>query len=119
MWILSVVRVEIFFIYGYDYFKNIVLHRADLKEHIIDENDFKHLYPSNFEDLYLLNLQGQLNHQPLNEKKILATTINLRTRGLVIIQRVGDFQLGIESYQIQINLTKPRSKAKGLEFKHD
>nr|GEV46083.1 hypothetical protein [Tanacetum cinerariifolium] len=50
--ILSVVRIEVFSMYGY-----IVLRRADLNEHIITERDFKYLYPSDFEDLYLLNLE--------------------------------------------------------------
>ncbi|GKF37400.1 hypothetical protein Tco_0114158, partial [Tanacetum coccineum] len=48
---------EVFSLYGYDYMKKIVLSRVDLKEHIIAERDFKYLYPSEFEDLYLLNLQ--------------------------------------------------------------
>nr|GEV66041.1 hypothetical protein [Tanacetum cinerariifolium] len=34
-------------------------HIADLNEHIIAERDFKYLYPSDFEDLYLLNLQDR------------------------------------------------------------
>ncbi|GJW58241.1 reverse transcriptase domain-containing protein [Tanacetum coccineum] len=34
-------------------------------------------------------------------------------------KRVEDFQLGIESYQTQLNLTKPRWEATGLEFMHD
>ncbi|GJW54436.1 hypothetical protein Tco_0098521 [Tanacetum coccineum] len=88
MRILSVVRIEVFSLYGYDYIKTIVLHRVDLNEYIIEERDFKYLYPSDFEDLYLLNLQE-------------------------------DFQLGIKSYQTQLNLTKPRWDATGFEFKHD
>ncbi|GKC51817.1 hypothetical protein Tco_1074562 [Tanacetum coccineum] len=90
MRILSVVRIEVFPMYGYNYMKKIVLRRADLKEYVIAERDFKYLYPSNFEDL-----------------------------NLVIRQRVEDFQLGIESYQTQLNLTKPRWDAKGFEYKHD
>ncbi|GJV79732.1 hypothetical protein Tco_1515602 [Tanacetum coccineum] len=119
MWILSVVRIEVFSLYGYDYMKNIVLRRADLKEYNISERDFKYLYPSDFEDLYLLNLQGHLDHLPPEDKKILTTAVNLWTRNLVIRQRVEDFQLGIESYQTQLNLTKPRWDATGFEFKHD
>ncbi|GKE42711.1 hypothetical protein Tco_1469995 [Tanacetum coccineum] len=57
MRILSVVRIEVFPMYGYNYMKKIVLRRADLKEYVISERDFKYLYPSDFEDLYLLNLQ--------------------------------------------------------------
>ncbi|GJV41110.1 hypothetical protein Tco_1419550 [Tanacetum coccineum] len=34
-------------------------------------------------------------------------------------KRVENFQLGIESYQTQLNLTKPRWEATGLEFMHD
>ncbi|GJW93926.1 hypothetical protein Tco_0173598, partial [Tanacetum coccineum] len=119
MRILSVVRIEVFSMYGYDYMKKIILRRADLKEYVIAERDFKYMYPSDFEDLYLLNLQGHLNHLSLDDKKVLTTAVNLWTRNLVIRQRVEDFQLGIESYQTQLNLTKPRWDATGFEFKHD
>nr|GEU41347.1 hypothetical protein [Tanacetum cinerariifolium] len=80
--------IKVFSMYGYDYMKKIVLRRADLNEHVIAKRDFKYLYPSDFEDLYLLNLQE-------------------------------DFQLGIESYQTQLNLTKPQWDATGFEYKHD
>ncbi|GJV56953.1 hypothetical protein Tco_1457958 [Tanacetum coccineum] len=119
MRILSVIRIEVFSMYGYNYMKKIVLRRADLKEYVIAERDFKHMYPSDFEDLYLLNLQGHLNHLSPKDKKILTTAVNLWTRNLVIRHRVEDFQLGIESYQTQLNLTKPRWEATGFEFKHD
>ncbi|GKB82372.1 retrovirus-related pol polyprotein from transposon TNT 1-94 [Tanacetum coccineum] len=89
MRILSVVSIDVFSIYG------------------------------DFEDLYLLNLQGHLNHLPPRDKKILSTAVNLWIRNLVIRKMVEDFQLGIESYQTQLNLTKPRWEATGLEFMHD
>nr|GEY03313.1 hypothetical protein [Tanacetum cinerariifolium] len=38
---------------------------------------------------------------------------------LVMRQRVEDFQLGIENYQTQLNLTKPHWDATGYEYKHD
>nr|GEW14024.1 E-beta-farnesene synthase [Tanacetum cinerariifolium] len=104
MRILSVVRIKVFSMYGYDYMKKIVLRRADLNEHVIVERDFKYLYPSDFEDMYLLNLQGHLNHLPPKDKKILTTAVNQWTRQLVIRQRVEDFQPGIESYQTQKHL---------------
>nr|GEX49687.1 RNA-directed DNA polymerase, eukaryota [Tanacetum cinerariifolium] len=85
MRILSVVRIEVFSMCGYDYMKKIVLRRADLNEHIITERDFKYLYPSDFEDLYLLNLQGHLNHLPPKDKKTLTTAVNLWTRHLMIM----------------------------------
>nr|GEX02464.1 hypothetical protein [Tanacetum cinerariifolium] len=88
MRILSVVRIEVFSMYGYDYMKKIVLRRADLNEHIIAERDFKYLYLSDFKDSYLLNLQGYLNHLPPKDKKILTIAVNLWTRDLVIRQRM-------------------------------
>nr|GFA31334.1 hypothetical protein [Tanacetum cinerariifolium] len=78
MRILSVVRIEVFSMYGYGYMKKIVLRRADLNEHGIAERDFKYLYPSDFEDLYLLNLQGHLNHLSPKDKKLLTTAMMMR-----------------------------------------
>nr|GEU44372.1 monodehydroascorbate reductase [Tanacetum cinerariifolium] len=115
----DIAAMYVFSMYGYDYMKKIVLRRTDLNEHVIAKRDFKYLYPSDFEVLYLLNLQGHLNHLPPKDKKILTTAVNQWTRHLVIRQRVKDFQLGIESYQTQLNLTKPRWDATGFEYKHD
>ncbi|GJV14690.1 hypothetical protein Tco_1360013 [Tanacetum coccineum] len=119
MRILSVVRIKVFSLYRYDYMKKIVLRRADNQEYTIAESDFKDLYLSDFEDLYLLNLQGHLNHLPPKDKKILSTAVNLWIRNLVIRKRVEDFKLSIESYETQLNLTKPRWEATGIEFMHD
>ncbi|GKC36979.1 hypothetical protein Tco_1049363 [Tanacetum coccineum] len=119
MRILSVIRVKAYSRYGYDYLSEIVLRRADFQEHTIAEKDFKNLYPSDFEDLNLLLLQGHLDHLPGSDKRMLSTAVKLWTQNLVIRQRVEDFQLGIESYQTQLNLTKPGWDATGYEFKHD
>nr|GEV02004.1 hypothetical protein [Tanacetum cinerariifolium] len=75
----------------------IALHRADPNEHVIAERDFKYLYPSDFEDLYLLNLQGHLDHLPPKDKKILTTAVNQWTRHLHIDEaldyRVKEFRI--------------------------
>ncbi|GJV44218.1 hypothetical protein Tco_1428754 [Tanacetum coccineum] len=119
MRILSVVRIKAYSRYGYDYLSKIVLRRADYQEHMIAKKDFKNMYPSDFEDLNLLLLQGHLDHLSGSDKRMLSTAVKLWTRNLVIRQRVEDFQLGIESYQTQLNLTKPGWDATGYEFKHD
>ncbi|GJU57832.1 hypothetical protein Tco_1235598 [Tanacetum coccineum] len=119
MRILSVIRIKAYSRYGYDYLSEIVLRRADHQEHTIAEKDFKNLYPSDFEDLNLLLSQGHLNHLSSSEKQMISTAVKLWTRNLVIRQRVEDFQLGIKSYQTQLNLTKPGWDATGYEFKHD
>ncbi|GJX66767.1 hypothetical protein Tco_0301110 [Tanacetum coccineum] len=79
--------------------------RADYKEYKISEADFKNLHPNDFEDLYLLNLQGKLNHLSGADKVALSTAVNLWTRNIVIRQSVEDLQLGIESYQTKLNIT--------------
>ncbi|GJX43933.1 hypothetical protein Tco_0260609 [Tanacetum coccineum] len=119
MRILSVVRIKTYSRYGYDYLSEIILRRSDFQEHTITEKDFKNLYPSDFEDLNLLLLHGHLDHLPGSDKRMLSTAIKLWTQNLVIRQRVEDFQLGIESYQTQLSLTKPGWDATGYEFKHD
>ncbi|GJV32826.1 retrovirus-related pol polyprotein from transposon TNT 1-94 [Tanacetum coccineum] len=92
MRILSVVKIKAYSRYGYDYLSKIVLRRADFQEHTIAKKDFKNMYPSDFEDLNLLLLQGHLDHLPGSDKWMLSTALNL---------------------------TKPGWDATGYEFKHD
>ncbi|GJR78107.1 hypothetical protein Tco_0148892 [Tanacetum coccineum] len=87
MRILSVVRIKAYSRYGYDYLSEIVLRRADFQEHTIAKKDFKNLYPSDFEDLNLLLLQGHLDHLdhlPGLDKRMLSSAVKLWTWKLVI-----------------------------------
>ncbi|GJY99677.1 retrovirus-related pol polyprotein from transposon TNT 1-94 [Tanacetum coccineum] len=71
--------------YGYDYLSEIILRRADHHEHKIAEKDFKNLYPSDFEDLNLLLLQGRLDYLSGSDKRMLSTTVKLiRVQGIVL-----------------------------------
>ncbi|GJW74021.1 hypothetical protein Tco_0133391 [Tanacetum coccineum] len=107
MRILSVISVKVFEKYGYNYLREIILRRADYQEYKISEKDFKNLHPNDFEDLFLLNIQEKLNHLPKTDKISLHTAVNMWIRNLVIRNRMGDLQLGIESYQTKINLERP------------
>ncbi|GKD07080.1 hypothetical protein Tco_1186765 [Tanacetum coccineum] len=102
-----------------DYDIKIILRRADYKEYKILEKDFKNLHPNDFEDLFLLNIQEKLNHLPKTDKTSLHTAVNMWIRNLVIRNRVGDLQLGIESYQTKINLERPNWDAADYFFKED
>ncbi|GKF58429.1 hypothetical protein Tco_0171966 [Tanacetum coccineum] len=66
-----------------------------------------------------MQILSHLNHRPGSDKRMLSTAVKQWTQNLVIRQWVEDFQLGIESYQTQLNLTKPGWDAVGYEFKHD
>nr|GEY92721.1 histone deacetylase 14 [Tanacetum cinerariifolium] len=94
MRILSVVQIKVFSMYGYDYMKKIVLRRTDLNEHVIAKRDFKYLYPDDFEDLYLLNLQLHLNHLPSKDKKILTTTDKYRVQMMMRFNEIHKFSDG-------------------------
>ncbi|GJX98302.1 hypothetical protein Tco_0355321 [Tanacetum coccineum] len=97
----------------------IILRRADYKEYKISEKDFKNLHPNDFEDLYLLDIQDKLNHLSKSHKIHLHTAVNMWIRNLVIRNRVGDLQLGIESYQTKLNLERPNWDATDYFFKED
>ncbi|GJW18883.1 hypothetical protein Tco_0026319 [Tanacetum coccineum] len=119
MWILSVVSLKTLERYGYTYLKEIVLRRADYKEYKISEADFKNLHPNDFEDMYLLHLQGQLNHLSKDDKVYLFNAVNLWIRNIIIRKRVEDLHLKIESYQTKLNLTQPDWDASDFLFKEN
>ncbi|GKA70944.1 hypothetical protein Tco_0777083 [Tanacetum coccineum] len=97
MRILSVLSIKTYERYGYTYLREIVIHRADYKEYKILEANFKNLHSNDFKDLYLLQLQGKLNHVFGAEKVHLFNVVNLWIRNIVIRKRVEDLQLGIEN----------------------
>ncbi|GJX96821.1 hypothetical protein Tco_0352619 [Tanacetum coccineum] len=119
MRILSVIRIKTFEKYRYNYLRETILRRADYKEYKISEKDFKNLYPNDFEDLYLLNIQDKLNHLSKSDKIHLHTAVNMWIRNLVIRNRVGDLQLGIERYQTKLNFERPNWDATDYFFKED
>nr|GEU36602.1 reverse transcriptase domain-containing protein [Tanacetum cinerariifolium] len=61
------------------------------------------------EDMLLLMVQGKLTN--LTVKECFAFNVSLRmfTRSIIIQRRVEDLQLGVESYQKNLNLTKPNT----------
>nr|GEZ48199.1 hypothetical protein [Tanacetum cinerariifolium] len=74
---------------------------------------------NDFEDLYLLHLQGKLNHLSGADKVHLFNSVNQWIRNIVIRKRVGDLQLKIESYQTKLNLTQPSWGVSDCQFKKD
>ncbi|GKC51608.1 hypothetical protein Tco_1074353 [Tanacetum coccineum] len=75
--------------YDYGYLEEIVVRREDDSIHKLKEGDFPNLNLRDIEDM--------------------AATLALRmfTRRVVIQKRVEDLQLGVESYQKKLNITKP------------
>ncbi|GJT72249.1 hypothetical protein Tco_1031535 [Tanacetum coccineum] len=73
-----------------------IAHWADNQDYKISEADFKNLHPNDFEDLYLLHLQGKLNHLSGSDKVTLFNAVNLWIRNIIIKHHMEDLQLGVE-----------------------
>nr|GEY95275.1 hypothetical protein [Tanacetum cinerariifolium] len=73
----------------------------------IIEGNFKRLRIQDIEDMLLLLVQGKLTNLTVNERFAFNVSLRMFTRSIVIQRRVEDLQLGVESYQKKLNLTKP------------
>ena len=93
--------------FGYSFLQKIVLKRLDEQEYVISESDFQRLLLNDIEDMYLLKVQGKLCNLPKDMQLAFITALLIFMRHIVIKERVEDLQLGVESYQKKLNLTKP------------
>nr|GFB85307.1 hypothetical protein [Tanacetum cinerariifolium] len=57
--------------------------------------------------MLLLLIQGRLSNLTVEERFAFNVSLRMFTRSIVIQRRVEDLQLGVESYQKRLNLTKP------------
>ncbi|GKF19654.1 hypothetical protein Tco_0068292, partial [Tanacetum coccineum] len=71
------------------------------------EGDFPRLRINDIEDMLILVVQNRLTNLSGDDVADFAIALRMFTRSLVIQKRVGDLQLGVESYQKKINVTKP------------
>ncbi|GKE06863.1 hypothetical protein Tco_1398881 [Tanacetum coccineum] len=88
---MVVTHVKVMRKHGYGYLEEIVVRRADNNR--------------------LTNLSG-------NDVVDFAIALRMFTRSLVIQKRVKDLQLGVESYQKKINITKPDTTRPDLRKRH-
>ncbi|GKB29353.1 hypothetical protein Tco_0868754 [Tanacetum coccineum] len=82
---------------------------ADDQLYKFREGDFKRLRQQDIEDMLLLLVQGKLTNLNLDERYALNVALRMYTRCIIIQERVEDLQLGVESYQKKINLSRPDS----------
>ncbi|GKF84188.1 hypothetical protein Tco_0249086 [Tanacetum coccineum] len=61
--------------------------------------------------------QNKLHHLKGDEQVDLVTAVRLFIRRIVLKKRVEDVQLGVESYQTKLNITRPRVRCVDLEVK--
>ncbi|GJS84679.1 hypothetical protein Tco_0751220 [Tanacetum coccineum] len=94
---LWVTHVKVMRKHGYGYLEEIVVRRADNILYRFKEGDFPRLRINDIEDMLIL--------------------VDVHQKS-VIQKRVEDLQLGVESYQKKINVTKPDTTRPNLRKRH-
>ncbi|GJX64541.1 hypothetical protein Tco_0298884 [Tanacetum coccineum] len=116
--ILAVTHVKVMRKHGYGYLEEIVVRRADNALYRFKEGDFPRLRINDIEDMLILVVQNRLTNLSGDDVADFAIALRMFTRSLVIQKRVEDLQLGVESYQKKINVTKPDTTRPDLRKRH-
>nr|GFA42468.1 hypothetical protein [Tanacetum cinerariifolium] len=104
--IIAVTELKIVEWHNYKHLDWISVRRDDDKIYKFKEGDFKRLRLQDIEDMLLL-VQRKLLNLTVEERFAFNVSLRMFTRSIVIQWRVKDLQLGVESYQKRLNLTKP------------
>nr|GEW39444.1 putative reverse transcriptase domain-containing protein [Tanacetum cinerariifolium] len=76
--------------------------------------DLTYIY---IEDMLLLMGQGKLTNLTVKERFAFSVSLRMFVRSIIIQRRVEDLQLGVESYQKKLNLTRPDTYRSDLKRK--
>nr|GEX66914.1 hypothetical protein [Tanacetum cinerariifolium] len=105
--IIAITDLKIVEWHNYKHLDWISVRCDDDKIYKFKEGDFKRLHLQDIEDMLLLLVQGKLSNLTVEERFAFNVSLRMFTRSIVIQRRVKDLQLGVESYQKRLNLTKP------------
>ncbi|GKC35046.1 hypothetical protein Tco_1047430 [Tanacetum coccineum] len=112
--IIAVTNVKVNIWYGYGHLEEIEVRRSDQQLYKFMEGDFPRLYLNDIKDMLLLIIQNRLFNLKGEDIVHLATTLRIFTRRIVIQKRVEDLQLGVESYQKKLNISRPLTHKAGI-----
>ncbi|GJZ02876.1 hypothetical protein Tco_0520837 [Tanacetum coccineum] len=96
--IIAVTSVKIMRWYDYGYLEEIVVQRDDNVLYKFKEGDFPRLNMRDIKDMLLLLVQKKLSNLDVDDRYDLGVALRMFTRCIVILHRVEDLQLGVESY---------------------
>ncbi|GJX58518.1 hypothetical protein Tco_0289908, partial [Tanacetum coccineum] len=102
---------------GYGHLEEIVVKRSDQQFYKFKEGDFVDLHLNDIEDMLLLVVQHKLFHIEGSVIVDFIMALPMFTRSLIPKRRIEDLQLGVESYQKKLNITKPQKTFPEIEFK--
>ncbi|GJZ29605.1 hypothetical protein Tco_0574252 [Tanacetum coccineum] len=115
--ILAVTKLKIVEWHNYKHLDWITVRRNDDKLYTFKEGDYNRLRLQDIEDMLLLLVQGKLTNLNVEERLALGVSLRMFTRSIVLRRRVEDLQLGVESYQKKLNLTRPDTYRSDLKRK--
>nr|GEW48261.1 hypothetical protein [Tanacetum cinerariifolium] len=104
--IIVVTELKIVEWHNYKHLDWIKMRRDDDKLYKFKEGEFKRLRIQDIEDMLLLLVQGKLTNLIVEERFAFNISLRMFTRSIVIQRRAKVLQLGVESYQKKLNLTK-------------
>ncbi|GKF37909.1 hypothetical protein Tco_0114667 [Tanacetum coccineum] len=104
--------------HGYGYLEEIVVRRADNALYRFKEGDFPRLQINDIKDMLILVVQNWLTYLSGDDVADFAIALRMFTRSLVIQKRAEALQLGVESYQKKINVTKPDTTRPNIRKRH-
>ncbi|GJZ01812.1 hypothetical protein Tco_0519773 [Tanacetum coccineum] len=115
--ILVVTKLKIVEWHNYKHLDWITIRRDDDKLYTFKEGDYNRLRLQDIEDMLLLFVQGKLTNLNVEEHLVLGVSLRMFTRSVFLRRRVEDLQLGVESYQKKLNLTRSDTYRSDLKRK--
>ncbi|GJS74024.1 hypothetical protein Tco_0706865 [Tanacetum coccineum] len=103
----AITKLQIVEWHNYKHLDWITIRRDDDKLYKFKEDNFNRLHIQDIEDMLLLLVQGKLTNLTVKERLAFNVSLRMFTKSIVIQRRMEDLQLGVESYQKKLNLTKP------------
>ncbi|GKE27013.1 hypothetical protein Tco_1442397, partial [Tanacetum coccineum] len=104
--IIAVTQLKVMKWYDYGYLEEIEVRKEDQQLYKFKEGDFPRLHMHDIKDMLLLLVQNKLSNLERDVIFNLGVALQMFTRRVVILKRVEDLQLGVESYQKKLNITK-------------
>ncbi|GJS31004.1 hypothetical protein Tco_0491624 [Tanacetum coccineum] len=115
--IIGLKSVSVKKLHGYGHLEEIVVKRSNHQLYKFKEGDFVDLHLNDIEDMLLLTVHHKLFHLDGSDIVDFIVALHMFIRSLILKGRVEDLQLGVESYQKKLNITKPQKTFLGIEFK--
>nr|GEU45410.1 hypothetical protein [Tanacetum cinerariifolium] len=115
--IIAVTELKIVEWHNYKHLDWITVRRDDDKLYKFKEGDFKRLRIQDIENMLLFLAQEKLTNLTVKKRFTFNVSLRMLTRSIMIQRCVEDLQLGVESYQKKLNLTKPDSYRSNLKRK--